>query len=72
MIEDFLWWVAENVVYMVFVCLSVYPSILAPGSRTAGAIGTEEAPFDAQERWKDDGANREAINGTWHVPRAAE
>ena len=72
MIEDFLCWVAEKrwangVCVSVFVC----PSILAPGARKAGQIGTGEAPFDAPEWRKDDGANRGAIGGTWHMSRVA-
>ena len=51
--------------------MSVCPSILANGARTAGLIGTGEGPFDAPERRKDDGANRGVIGTTWHVPRAA-
>ena len=55
---------------MEFVCLSVCLSILAPGGQTAGPIGTGEAPFDAPERRKDDGANSGAIGGKWHVKPA--
>ena len=50
----------------------VCPSIFAPGAQTAGPIGTGEAPFDAPERRKDDGANCRVIGGTSLVPRAAE
>ena len=68
MIEYFLWWVAKKVGSMVFVRVSVCPSILAPGARTDGLNGTGEAPFDAPEPRKDDGANRRAISAKWHVP----
>ena len=47
----------------------VCPSILAPGARTVGLIGTEEAPFDAPERRKNDGAICKAIGAARHVPR---
>ena len=52
------------------VSLCVCPSILAPGARTAGPIGTGEGSFDVPERQKDDGANCGAIGATWHVARA--
>ena len=76
MIEGFLWWVAEKswangVCVCVCFYVSVCPSILAPGAGTGGRIGTGEAPFDAPERRKDDGANRGTIGETWLVPRAA-
>ena len=72
MIGDFLWWVAEKKVgSVVFVRVSVCSSISASGARSAGPIETGEAPFDAPERRKDDGANRGVIGTTWHVPRAA-
>ena len=64
MIEDSLWCVGEKNVRVVFVCLPVCSSILTPGARAAGPIGTRKAPFDATERWKDDGANREEIGAT--------
>ena len=54
----------------VSVCVCVRSSILAPGARTAGPIGTGEGLFDAPDRQKDDGANRVAIGARWHVPRA--
>ena len=56
---------------MVCVCLSVCPSILAHGARTAGQIGTGEAPFDAPERRKDNGNNGSVAGTTWYAPRAA-
>ena len=62
--------VASMVLVCLSVCLCVRSSILAPGARMAGQIGTGEAPFEALERRKDDGANRGAIDATWHVPRA--
>ena len=75
MIEDFLWWVAEKkfvcVCFCVCVCLCVCSSILAPGARTTGPIGTGGGSFDAPERRKDDGDNRGVIGTTLHVPRAA-
>ena len=52
MIKDFLWWVAEKVGSIVFVCVSVCPSNLAPGAGTGGRIGTVEAPFERQNRGK--------------------
>ena len=64
MIKDFLWWVAEKVGSIVFVCVSVCPSILSPGAGTGGRIGTGEAPFDAPEPQKNDGTNRGAIDAT--------
>ena len=68
MIENFLRWVAEKFGSIVFVCVSVSlcvcSSILAPGARTAGPIGTGEELFDATEQRKDDGANHGAISGT--------
>ena len=45
-------------------CLSVCPSILSLGARTAGRIGTGEAQFDAPEQRKDDGGNRRVIGTT--------
>ena len=39
--------------------------------RTAGPIGTGEAPIDMPIRRNDDGANPGSIGGTWHVARAA-
>ena len=72
MIEDFLWWVAEKSWFHgICGCVSVCPSILAPGARTAGPIGTGVGSFDATERWKDDGANCKAICATLHVARAS-
>ena len=50
--------------------MHVCPTILTPGVRTAGLIGTGEAPFDAAEWRKDDGANHGMIGTTLHVPRA--
>ena len=61
----FLWCVAEEVGPMVFVCLSVCPSILARGAPTAGQIGTGDTPFDAPERRKDDGNNDSVAGTTW-------
>ena len=40
-------------------------------ARTAGQIGTGEAPIDAPIRRNDDGADPGSINSTWHVARAA-
>ena len=50
--------------------MSVCPSILASGARTAGLIGTDEYLFDVPERWKNDGASCGPIGCAWHVPRA--
>ena len=56
-------------------CLSVRQyvcsSILVNNVRTAGPIGTGEAPIDAPIRRNDDGDGRGSIGGTWHVARAA-
>ena len=51
-------------------CLSVCPSIFAPGARTVAPIGTGEDSFDAPERQKDDGGDCGVIGTTWHMPRA--
>ena len=45
----------------VCMCFCVHSATFTPGAKAAGPIGTDEIPFDKQERWKDDGANRE----TW-------
>ena len=50
--------------------MSVCPSILAYGARTAGRIGTDKYSFDAKERLKNDGNGFELIGFMWHVPRA--
>ena len=50
--------------------MHVCPSILAPGARTAGPIGTGEGSFDAPERRKDDGDKNGVIGTLWHEPRA--
>ena len=55
---------------MVFVCLSMCQSILAPGARTAGLIATGEAPFHTLEQQKDDGINCGVMGATWHMPHA--
>ena len=60
----FLWCVAEKS-WTNGVCLSVCPSILARGARTAGQIGTGETPFDVPERQKDDGNNDSVAGATW-------
>ena len=55
---------------LVRACLSVCPSILAPGVRTGDPIETGQGAFDALERRKDDSASIETICSTWHVARA--
>ena len=72
--EDFLWWVGEKH-WADGVCQSVSqyvcPRTFVNNMRTAGPIGTGEAPIDAPFRRNDDGDSRESIGGTWHVARAA-
>ena len=52
--------------------MNVCPNIFASGDQTASPIWTGEAPFQEPDRWKEDGANREAIVTTHHVRRQAD
>ena len=54
---------------MVFVCLCVHSSILAPGARTAKPIGTGDGLFDAPDLRKDDGVYCGVNGATCHVVR---
>ena len=70
--EDFLQWVGEKKVgRIVFVCVSVCPSISGHSARTAVLIGTGVTPIDVPRRRNDHGAGRGSAGGTWHVARAA-
>ena len=72
MIGDFLRWVVEKqlagscLLVCVLVCSSKHFR-----EKTDGPIGTGEAPFDAPERGRDDGADCGAIGPNRHVARAA-
>ena len=52
--------------------MNVCPNIFASGDQTASPIWTGEAPFQEPDRWKEDGANREALVTTHHVRREAD
>ena len=54
-----------------FVSQYVCSSIFVNSVRTAGPIGTGEAPIDAHIRRNHDGAVPVSISDTWHVARAA-
>ena len=44
-------------------------NIIGIGARTAGPIGTGEAPFDVPEQRKDYDGNFRVTGGIWHVTR---
>ena len=51
--------------------VSICVQTFLTGEKTAEPIKTGDAPFDAPERWKDDGDTREVIGIIWYVPHAA-
>ena len=51
--------------------MSLCPSTIGTGARTARPTGTREAPLDAPERRRDNGADRRVISTSQNVKRAA-